>query len=152
MCAARESAPRGDNAGRVASTLNILAWNVVRFAPVTEDGAREAVAKARRAVELAPGSGSLLNTLGVALYRAGEFQEALDTLTRSAEMNAKTLGDQPGDWAFIAMTRWRLNQADDAHAALAKLRELAAEARWKADEETKRWLQEAESLMAEPPP
>ena len=96
--------------------------------------------------------GLILNTLGVALYRAAAYQEALDTLTRSAALNAKAAeGDQPSDWGFIAMARWQLHQEPEARAALAKLRVLAVMSRWRGNEEVARWLKEAEELIARPP-
>ena len=124
-------------------------WDALRsvqFAPAR--AARVAVAKVREVLTLDPNENNVLNTLGVALYRADQFQEALDTLTRTAAINAKSpAGDQPADWAFIAMAGWKLNQPDEARAALAKLRALAAMDRWKTNEETTRWLKEAEELI-----
>ncbi|MBK9187504.1 MAG: protein kinase [Phycisphaerales bacterium] len=131
-----------------AVPLNNAAWNTVRFAPVTAEAAAKALAEARHAVELAPDQGFYVNTLGVALYRAGEFAQALETLTRSETMNAKgTAGPQPSDIAFIAMAHWKLGHAEGAHAALARLRTLAAKDRWKNDDESRRFLAEAEALI-----
>jgi WD40 repeat protein/serine/threonine protein kinase len=133
-----------------ASTLDIAAWVDVRFAPQTPEAAAKALVAARRVVELAPEQGACLNTLGVALYRAVEFKEALDTLTRSHAINAKGEdGPLPRDIAFIAMCHWQLGHKDDARTALATLRDLAAKERWKDDEETIRHLAEAEALIAE---
>src|SRR5581483_5623247 len=46
----------------------------------------EAVALARKAVAQAPDDGMFLNTLGVALYRAGEWKEALAVLQKSIDL------------------------------------------------------------------
>jgi serine/threonine protein kinase len=68
--------------------LNEAAWKAV----VAPSLAREAYAlglrQAEAAVRLAPGNGKMLNTLGVAQYRAGRYAEALATLTQSAKLNA----------------------------------------------------------------
>ena len=72
--------------------------------------AAQAVEWARRANELAPNDGGLLNTLGVALYRAEQWQEAIDTLQKSIELGA----DVPHNWLFIAMAHWQLDQKDKA--------------------------------------
>jgi Flp pilus assembly protein TadD len=131
-----------------ANELNSAAWKAVRFAPVTAEAAAKAVADARKAVELEPDEGSYLSTLGVALYRAGMFKEALDTLTRSDAINAKDpIGPLPSDRAFIAMTHWQLGQKDEARAALVVFRELAATDLWKADIETPDLLKEAQELI-----
>jgi len=136
-----------------ANRLNTAAWNAVRFAPVVPDAAIKAVADARRAVELAPGNILILNTLGVALFRAGDFMEALETLHRSDAANVRAPGGpQPSDWAFIAMSHWKLGDQAQAHAALAILRDLAATDRWKDDEETIRFLEEARTLITPPLP
>ena len=140
-----------DSVGQ-AQELNSTAWRAVRFAPVAPNAAATAVADARRAVALAPEEGFYLNTLGVALCRAGEYKEALDTLARSADLNAHgPEGEQPSDWAFIAMARWQLGQKAEARAALTKFRELAALDKWKADDEVVAWLKEAEAIIRPEP-
>lgn len=132
-----------------ANRLNELAWKAVRFAPVSKADAREAVANVRQAVELAPDNGFFLNTLGVSLYRAGEFEEALTTLTRSAALNAASPdGEQAGDWAFLAMTHHQLGHTDEAKQALQKFRAVAAATGTAlANEETQAWLEEATALI-----
>ncbi|MCY2954923.1 MAG: quinolinate synthase NadA, partial [Planctomycetota bacterium] len=135
--------------GATPTTLNDTAWRSVRFAPVAVDAAHKAVTQARDALRGDPDKAYILNTLGVALYRADQFKDALDPLARSAAMSPR--GGDPADWAFIAMVRWKLNQPDEARAALAKLRALAEMDRWKTDEETTRWLKEAETLINRTP-
>jgi hypothetical protein len=64
---------------------------------------------------------------------------------------ARAYGPQPADRAFIAMTLWKLGREDEARTALKAFRELAAQERWKADEETQTWLKEAEALITPKP-
>jgi len=82
---------------------------------------KRAYAKALKAAEAAskehPDNGVVLNTLGVAQYRVGAYEEALVTLTRSDEIN----GGIPADWAFIAMAHHQLGHTDQAMAALERL-------------------------------
>ena len=62
--------------------LNNRAWTDAT-GPITQRDPERAVALARRAVALAPGQQLTLNTLGVALYRAGQYAEAISVLERS---------------------------------------------------------------------
>jgi serine/threonine protein kinase/tetratricopeptide (TPR) repeat protein len=96
---------------RVASKLNNIAWRLV-ILPEGESASKEAVALAKEAVELAPKSGLILNTLGAAYFRAGEWKEAIETLTRSLELQK---GDNVAhDAFFIAMARWQLGDEEQA--------------------------------------
>jgi WD40 repeat protein len=76
---------------------------------------------ARAACRLEPDNGNLVNTLGIAQYRAGLVPEALATLTRS---NALNQGKAPDDLAFLAMAHQRLGQTAEARAMLDRLRDL----------------------------
>jgi serine/threonine protein kinase/tetratricopeptide (TPR) repeat protein len=53
-----------------------------------------------------------LNTLGVALYRAGRYREAIDRLDESTKAHPR--GGDPGDWLFLAMAHHRLGHTDEA--------------------------------------
>jgi len=68
-----------------ASMHNDLAWQLATDAnPKAPDRGR-AVNCAKKAVELAPKKGNYWNTLGVAHYRAGDWQAALKALEKSME-------------------------------------------------------------------
>jgi len=88
-----------------------------------------------------------LNSLGVAQYRVGRFQEALATLTKSEKLNATKEGSNPVDLAFLAMTRHRLNQKDEAKATLGRLREVMKQPRRTKDAEAAAFLREADELI-----
>jgi Flp pilus assembly protein TadD len=92
--------------------LNGAAWGLATTAD--KDGrypqAKQAVQWARRANELAPNDASLLNTLGVALYRDEQWQDAIDALQKSIELGS----DSPHNWLFLAMAHWQLDQKDQA--------------------------------------
>jgi serine/threonine protein kinase len=78
---------------------NCLAW-LLADCPITSlrDPA-QAVAHAREAVARASKQGRFWNTLGVAHYRAGEFEEAVAALQKSIEVS----GGGSDDWFFLAM-------------------------------------------------
>src|SRR5262249_39578799 len=76
-----------------------LAWFLATAPnPKVRDGNR-AVGLAKKAVELAPKDGICWNTLGVAHYRAGQWQDAVTALERSIKLRN---GGDSLDWFFLA--------------------------------------------------
>jgi serine/threonine protein kinase/WD40 repeat protein/tetratricopeptide (TPR) repeat protein len=93
--------------------LNNGAWTYAT-APIEERDPERAVVLARRAVALAPGQQLSLNTLGVALYRASQYAEAVSILEQSL---AAGKGESDAfDLFFLAMAHYRLGHADHARA------------------------------------
>jgi tetratricopeptide (TPR) repeat protein len=89
----------------LALCCNNRAWELAA-GPEPRREVNRALALARRAVELAPSEGTYLNTLGVALYRAGRYGEAIPTVERSRAANR---GQFDGfDLFFRAMAHHRL--------------------------------------------
>jgi len=103
------------------------------------------VLAARKAVDLDPQDGDYARTLGVALYRAGSFEEALRVLTRSGAMNAD---DPITDVAFLAMARAAVGDHEGARSALQELEGL--EASDDTNEYEKDLLREAQALVDAP--
>jgi WD40 repeat protein len=128
---------------RVAGKLNVKAWEVVK----TPKGAREAYAQALRqaeeAVRLAPGDGQILNTMGVAQYRMGQYAKAVETLTQSDKLNHSS----PADLAFLAMAQQHLGKWDEAQATLGRLREVMKQPAWAKNAESQGFLREAEAVL-----
>jgi tetratricopeptide (TPR) repeat protein len=94
-----------------AMAHNNLAW---LYATCLESELRdptEAVALAKKAVELRPTEGSGWNTLGAAQYRAGDWQAAVDSLTKSMELRQ---GGDAEDWYFLAMAHCRIGNMEEA--------------------------------------
>ncbi len=132
--------------------LNRASWEIVRVPGATPEKYREALRWAevacRLAKEMETDYGLMLNTLGVAHYRLGQFPAALETLTKSEKLNATPAGSHPGDLAFLAMTQHQLGQKGQARTTLARLREIMAGPRWVVtSEEAKAFLREAAELI-----
>jgi eukaryotic-like serine/threonine-protein kinase len=66
----------------LAKSCNNLAWELIAGAKSSRDPAR-ALPLARRAIELAPENELYVNTLGIALCRAGKYFEAIPLLEQS---------------------------------------------------------------------
>jgi len=136
-----------------AGQLNRQARPVVAASTSSPAAVASALLQAMKAAELEPGDANIINTLGVAQYRAGKHEEALATLTRSTELYTKDgQATQPADVAFIAMAHAKLSELKPGHADLAKialdqLRELMARPERKDDAEAQGFLREAEALI-----
>ena len=74
--------------------------------------AAKALEIARQVVELAPEYGTAQCTLGIAQYRAGNWQQALAAFDKSIELRS---GGGAVDWLYLAMTHWQLGNHDEAH-------------------------------------
>jgi serine/threonine protein kinase/Flp pilus assembly protein TadD len=70
----------------------------------------EAIASYRKAVELDPKNADYQQTLGIALFRKGQWQEASDALIVSIEQG----NDKPQLWLYLAMANFNLDQKDNA--------------------------------------
>jgi serine/threonine protein kinase len=92
---------------------NNKAWQLATDPDPQQRDPALAVEFAKLAVEHASDDtkGTFLNTLGVAQYRAGQRQGAIDALQES--MTLRNGGD-PADWFFLAMAYWQLGQKVDA--------------------------------------
>ena len=106
---AAENAARPSPTSLNAHALRLLHCRI----PELRDPVR-AVRWAERAVEMAPLHGYAWNTLGVAHYRAGHYQEAVDALREAARLRD---GGDGYDWYFLAMAHWKLGEKDKAREA-----------------------------------
>jgi tetratricopeptide (TPR) repeat protein len=124
-----------------ARELRALSWMLTlgpdpRFC----DGPR-AVALMKRAVERQPNNCSMLFSLGVAHYRAGDWPAAVASLDSAC-------GDC-SDWFFLAMTHWQLGNHEEALRWNSKAVECLQE-NHPGDEERRRFRAEAAQLMSLP--
>jgi uncharacterized protein HemY len=87
------------------------------------------------------------NTLGVALYRAGDWKAAIDALHKSQELKAslRIPGDS-FDLFFLAMSHWQLDQTEEARQCYEKA-VAWMEKNQPRNEELRRFRAEAEGVL-----
>ena len=84
-----------------AFSYNNLAWNLATCAdPQFRDPPRT-VAMAEKALEIAPDMGPYWSTLGVALYRAGQAEKAIESLTKSIELRPAAIALIATFWPWL---------------------------------------------------
>jgi Tfp pilus assembly protein PilF len=126
-----------------AAANNDFAWFLATAEQEEWRNAEDAVRFAWRAVNAAPNSWAFRNTLGVALYRAEEFVDALVELDRAMELH-------PGDAnnsLFYAMALHRLGRSAAASESFEKGRAAVA-AMAEVTDELERFLVEARETLA----
>jgi len=96
---------------QAAQQLNNQAWRLATHRDAKQRDAARAVELASQAVALNPKAGTLWNTLGVAHYRAGNWNDALGALSKSLQM---THGHEAFDTFFVAMCHCRLGSREEA--------------------------------------
>lgn len=94
-----------------ANILNQLAWFLATAPEAQQRDPPRAVELAKKGVELVPNDGAIWNTLGVAQYRAGEWQAVIDGLQTAMDLRK---GGDSSDWFFLAMSHWQLGHKDEA--------------------------------------
>ncbi len=134
----------------ISLTHNNLAW-MLATAPEPFRNPTEAVEHARRAVELAPGNQLSLNTLGVALYRAGNFAESIEALEKSLAAGKGQLA--AFDLFFLSMAHHRLGHREAARGCFGRALRWLREQKSLDPQHAKElagFRGEAEALLAEP--
>ena len=128
-----------DRARASPVTRNHAAWELACERTVDPASVALALALAREAVELAPKDDACWNTLGLAEYRAGNWQAAKEAILKSielaraspdmmkvgrSEVRRLNAGGQGGpfDWLVLAMTEWQLGNQQDARHWYSKAR------------------------------
>jgi len=133
-----------------ARKLDEQSREVVRSPGGQIEAYRLALGKAEMANRLEPNDRSILGTLGIAQYRVGAYQNALNTLTRVEKMWKNINHPFFTKLTFIgrAMVSHKLGQYEHTEVALQQLRDLRKDERFAKDEETQAFLAEAEKLLA----
>jgi WD40 repeat protein len=127
-----------------AVALNDASWAVVRQ-PVGDAAAYErALRQAEAACRLTPNHAVHLNTLGVAYFRVGKYQEALKALAGSNKLRKES---DPSNLAFLAMAQHRLGQKEQARATLERLRGVIKQPPWAKDAEAQGFVRQAEEVL-----
>ena len=141
--------------------LNEKSWRVAREPGRPSEDYRLAVRTAELAVQLHSENASWTNTLGIAQYRAEQYEEARATLQRAMVLNRASalLAELSGkvefsSAAFLAMIEHQFGRTDTARELLAKLTNEARQGRcpdckraWVDHEELAGFIGEAESLI-----
>jgi serine/threonine protein kinase/tetratricopeptide (TPR) repeat protein len=95
-----------------ASLRNDWAWFLATCPDRKLRDPARALELARKAVELAPQEGGHWNTIGVALYRTGDWKAAIEALEKAQSLAPDAnLGF---DGFFLAMAHWQLGHKDEA--------------------------------------
>jgi hypothetical protein len=102
-----------------------------------------ALRQAETACRLAPEDREYRIALGVAQYRAGQLQGALDTLKRANQHDS----GRPTILAFLAMAQHRLALYDQGRATLEHLRQTMQKAEWLMNAEACAFVREAEAVL-----
>jgi tetratricopeptide (TPR) repeat protein len=95
--------------------LNQLAWSLATCPDPNFRDAQRAVRLAQQATSYPPlanmTAGSYWPTLGVAYYRAGNWNQALEAFEKGRELQQSPASR---DWFFQGMAHWRLGHKDEA--------------------------------------
>jgi tetratricopeptide (TPR) repeat protein len=102
----------GESSPLIAQVENNLAWLLATCPKAEIRDSQQAVKHAQVAVEIEPSTGNYWNTLGVALYRNGEWDAAYDALGRS--MKLRDDGGDSFDWFFLAMIDYKQGRKEKA--------------------------------------
>ncbi len=96
----------------LARLYNGWAWLLATCPETSMRNPQEAVTYARRAIDLAPNDRDIWNTLGVAYFRMGDWEQSRSALYRSIELADE--GDA-FDWFFLAMIHSQFGHEERAH-------------------------------------
>jgi tetratricopeptide (TPR) repeat protein len=132
-----------ENRSQFAAIHNELAWLRATCPEMNDRNPVQAVAAARKAVELAPEHGGFWNTLGVALYRAADWTGARAGLSKSMSLRR---GGDAFDWFFLAMAHWQLGGKSEARKWYDQAVQWMEKNQSK-DDELRRFRAEAEELL-----
>jgi serine/threonine protein kinase len=150
--ASRRTSLLNDRLASVLDPNNAEAHNGVAWAlaSVRDDpwfDPKQALAEARKAVELDGNNWSYWNTLGVAAFRAKDWATAREALMKSIEIT----GGKAADWFFLAMTDWQQGNREEARKRFEVARSALPYER-KGDPEIARFHAEAAALLGLPGP
>jgi tetratricopeptide (TPR) repeat protein len=127
------------------AALNRLAWLLATCPEVKLRAPRRAVEAAKKAVALAPGEADGWTTLGVAHYRAGDWQASIEALEKAMALRKNASGVAT-EWFFLAMAHQQLGHEAQARQWYKKA-ELWMDRHAPKDEEFQRFRTEAAALL-----
>ena len=132
-----------------ADKLEDEAWENVRSPDKDISAYRMAFEKSKKAAAWEPNDPAILTMLGASQYRVGSYDNALETLAVAQQILSEA-GEEPDPWnlAFEVMSLHKIGRAEEATAALERLRELCKDEQFAQDLEVQALLAEAEKLLA----
>ncbi len=95
----------------LGKATNNLAWLEATCSDASFWSPRESIAHARRATAAQPEEGNYWNTLGAALYRAGQWDEAKAALDQAMSLRR---GGDSFDWFFVALVELKRGREEEA--------------------------------------
>ncbi len=104
----------------------------------------------RRSTDEAPLGIRSLALLGVALYRAGRYEEAHRRLTELRDPQFDDGQPRPANLAFAAMSLQRMGRTDAARREYVRLRDSMRSNAYARDETALRWVAEADRVLGQP--
>jgi serine/threonine protein kinase len=122
---------------------NELAWFLAVCADQGFRNPARAVSIAQKTTKQIPQNSSFWTTLGVAQYRDGQWQEAVNTLEKSIALGR---GGNSSDWLFRAMAHWQLGEKEAARSWFDKADKELKKFEYPPQEES-RWLAEAADVL-----
>jgi WD40 repeat protein len=117
-------------------------WALVRQPYLNAFQYHFAQLQAEEACRLAPDRQEYRLGLGAALYRAGRYQEAIETLKRADRPDTSS----PAVLAFLALAHHQLGEREPARADLGRLRALVKQPEQARNEEARAFLREVEAI------
>jgi serine/threonine protein kinase/tetratricopeptide (TPR) repeat protein len=120
-----------------------LAWFLVTCPDPDLWDAAQATRLARQAIALAPRGGDCWRTLGVACYRAKDWQGAVAAFRKAMNFRA---GRDGWEWFILAMAHWQLGDKQQARALYDRAIQWMDEHQPR-DEKLRRWRAEAAALL-----
>ena len=132
-----------------AVNLNESSWNIVRSPKASSERYQQALSWAQQACELNRRSANLLNTLGVAQYRTGDYEAAQETLQQAIALRPDSDSNKDSAWdrVFLAMTWQQLGNRNQAQQTLERVRELIRLHQLERNRELQAFMREAERLI-----
>lgn len=108
-----------------AGKLNNASWETVRSPGHSKDEYATALDNAEQAVKLVPDEMHILNTLGVAQYRAGDYAGSITTFAQNEILaQNQKMPLHPSDLIFKAMALYQLHRKEEARATVTRLHDL----------------------------
>jgi serine/threonine protein kinase len=133
----------------VALIQNALAWQLATWPDETRRDVKLARELAQAALKHRPKDEGIINTLGVAEYRCGDYTAAVKTLDESAQLNQ---GRNQIDHYFLAMAHAKLGQSAKAQEHWKAAQALVSRPGYVMSEDLRRFQAEAEKVLAETSP